>query len=69
MLRNLESFWCPIRFYPGKKCENCKLDFPDVEKWVDAKGSMKEVEDILKEKYEGKGWNSWWSHPDRKKKE
>jgi len=69
MLRNLESFWCPIRFYPGKKCENCKLDFPDVEKWVDAKGSMKEVEDILKEKYEGKGWNSWWSHPERNKKD
>lgn len=31
MLRNVESFWCPIRFYNGKKCENCKLDFPDIE--------------------------------------
>ncbi|MEO8205589.1 MAG: hypothetical protein ABI615_05370 [Chthoniobacterales bacterium] len=66
MLRNLESFWCPIRFYPGKKCENCKLDFPDVEQWVPADGTMEEVEKKLTEKYEGKRWNSWWSHPDRK---
>lgn len=66
MLRNLESFWCPIRFYPGKKCENCKLDFPDVEKWVPPDGSMADVEKKLLEKYEGRRWNSWWSHPDRK---
>ena len=26
MLRNVESFWCPIRFYSAKKCENCKID-------------------------------------------
>ena len=32
MLRNVESFWCPIRFYDGKKCDNCKLDFPDIER-------------------------------------
>ena len=37
MLRNVESFWCPIRFYDDKKCENCKLDFPDLENgWVAA---------------------------------
>ena len=66
MLRNLESFWCPIRFYPGKKCENCKLDFPDVEQWVPANSDMKAVEDKLVEKYAGRKWNSWWSHPDRK---
>lgn len=35
MLRNIESFWCPIRFYEGKKCENCRMDFPDIEGgWV-----------------------------------
>ena len=32
MLRNVESFWCPIRFYDGKKCENCRVDFPDVDR-------------------------------------
>jgi hypothetical protein len=32
MLRNVESFWCPIKFYENKKCENCRLDFPDIEK-------------------------------------
>ncbi|CAN5405633.1 hypothetical protein BH09VER1_BH09VER1_09580 [soil metagenome] len=66
MLRNLESFWCPIKFYPGKKCENCKLDFPDIPSWVPPEGTMKDVEDKLVEKYEGKTWNSWWGHPDRK---
>src|SRR3989441_6361992 len=30
MLRNVESFWCPIRFASGKKCDTCKLDFPDI---------------------------------------
>jgi hypothetical protein len=66
MLRNLESFWCPIRFYPGKKCENCKLDFPDIPHWVPADGTVADVEKKLVEKYEGRRWNSWWSHPDRK---
>jgi hypothetical protein len=66
MLRNLESFWCPIRFYPGKKCENCKLDFPDIPNWVPADGTMQDVEAKLVEKYAGRKWNSWWGHPDRK---
>ena len=66
MLRNLESFWCPIRFYPGKKCENCKLDFPDIPAWVPPEGTMEDVEKKLEEKYTGRRWNSWWSHPDRK---
>jgi hypothetical protein len=44
MLRNVESFWCPIRFYNGKKCENCQIDFPDINGgWVDANGTMTEV--------------------------
>jgi len=66
MLRNLESFWCPIRFYPGKKCENCKLDFPDIPSWVPADGTIADVETKLVEKYSGRKWNSWWGHPDRK---
>ncbi len=66
MLRNLESFWCPIRFYPGKKCENCKLDFPDIPEWVAPDASMEDVEKKLVEKYQGRRWNSWWGHPERK---
>lgn len=66
MLRNLESFWCPIRFYPGKKCENCKLDFPDIPNWVPPDGTMADVEAKLVEKYAGRKWNSWWGHPERK---
>ena len=42
MLRNVESFWCPIRFYDGKKCENCKIDFPDIEKWASEVRLMRE---------------------------
>jgi hypothetical protein len=65
MLRNVESFWCPIRFYDGKKCENCKLDFPDLENgWIAADGSMEEVEQLLKDKY-GDRQRSWFGHQER----
>ena len=48
MLRNVESFWCPIRFYDGKKCENCAIDFPDVnDGWVPADGTMAEVAETV----------------------
>ncbi len=66
MLRNVESFWCPIRFYDGKKCENCKIDFPDLEKsWVPIDGTMEDVEQVLKEMYDGP-YRSWHGHPERK---
>jgi hypothetical protein len=67
MLRNVESFWCPIKFYDGKKCENCKLDFPDVEGgWVPATGTMEDVTKALAKHYtpETKE-NSWFGHPAR----
>jgi hypothetical protein len=65
MLRNVESFWCPIRFYDGKKCENCKVDFPDLDGgWVRADGSMSEVAGVLEEKY-GSGRREWFGHPAR----
>ncbi len=69
MLRNVESFWCPIRFYDGKKCENCKIDFPDLKEWVPGDGSMKDVTKLLKEKYPEKSDKprSWFGHPERKK--
>jgi hypothetical protein len=67
MLRNVESFWCPIRFYEGKKCENCKIDFPDIEGgWVDANGTMADVEAVLKEKYQNPPY-TWFGYPKNQK--
>ncbi|MDZ4815785.1 MAG: hypothetical protein SGI71_05915 [Verrucomicrobiota bacterium] len=66
LLRNVESFFCPIRFYDGKKCENCKLDFPDiVNGWVSEKGTMKDAVDVV-EKFHSKGNRSWFGHPSRR---
>lgn len=66
MLRNIESFWCPIRFQSGKKCENCKLDFPDVENgWVDSCGSMADVVAKIEASYANDEPNRWFGHPDR----
>jgi hypothetical protein len=65
MLRNVESFWCPIRFYDGKKCENCKLDFPDLENgWVAADAKMSDVEETL-DRWYGDRQHSWFGHRDR----
>lgn len=65
MLRNVESFWCPIRFYDGKKCENCKLDFPDLDNgWVDADKKMDDVVELMESKYSSQP-HSWFGHPDR----
>jgi hypothetical protein len=67
MLRNVESFWCPIRFDSSKKCENCRIDFPDVDGgWVDAKSDMAEVARVVAEKYpKGSTVNAWFGHPTR----
>lgn len=67
MLRNIESFWCPIRFRDDAKCENCKLDFPDVEeRRSKADGTMQDVTDTLAKYYPGPdGKNSWFGHPSR----
>ena len=52
MLRNVESFWCPIRFASGQKCENCKLDFPDIDRgWVPPEGTMGDVVATLEKMY------------------
>ncbi|MEQ8818999.1 MAG: hypothetical protein RLY93_02050 [Sumerlaeia bacterium] len=67
MLRSVESFWCPIKFYPGKKCENCRITFPDHDVWVPHDGSMKDVEAALEEHYspDPDSPRSWWGHPER----
>ncbi|QOJ01468.1 MAG: hypothetical protein HRU70_13630 [Phycisphaeraceae bacterium] len=68
MLRNVESFWCPIRFASPEKCERCTVDFPDVSGgWVDARAGMKDVVNVLEAKYPGPGGdNSWFGHPARR---
>ena len=69
MLRNVESFWCPIRFLDDKKCANCSVDFPDVLKgWAKSDATMADVASLLSEKYEGREGsqrNSWFGHPER----
>lgn len=67
MLRNVESFWCPIRFDSAKKCENCRVDFPDVDRgWARADGTMADVVAALDRHYPGPGGdNQWFGHPAR----
>lgn len=68
MLRNVESFWCPIRFYDGKKCENCQIDFPDIAKgWVAADGKMADVVKVLEDNTPPDQPWTWLNHPDRLK--
>jgi hypothetical protein len=64
MLRNVESFWCPIRFYSEKKCENCTLDFPDIDNgWAPADGTMADVVAVLDEKFpDGEREHPWFGH-------
>lgn len=65
MLRNVESFWCPIRFASDKKCANCSVDFPDVANgWVAADGNMSQVAEVL-EKQHGGAAHAWFGHPVR----
>lgn len=69
MLRNVESFWCPIRFDSAKKCENCRIDFPDLDNgWIPADGNISDVAKRLEEKYPkvtGRPYG-WFGHPSRK---
>jgi hypothetical protein len=67
MLRNIESFWCPIRFDDSKKCANCAIDFPDVNNgWAPADGTMSDVTRVLEEKYSADTKTlAWFGHPVR----
>ena len=68
ILRNVESFWCPIRFASGKKCANCKIDFPDVDNgWTPAGATMAEVAATLETMYANTapGERAWFGHPVR----
>ncbi len=64
MLRNVESFWCPIRFDSEKKCERCRVDFPDIDAgWVRADGTMEEVTQVLERMHDKH--HGWFGHPAR----
>ncbi len=67
MLRNVESFWCPIRFSCEKKCANCAIDFPDINNgWVPANGTMGEVAATLDRMYSSPDApQPWFGHPSR----
>jgi len=74
ILRNVESFWCPIQFASGKKCDNCKLDFPDIaDGWIAPDGTMGDVVATLERMYgnaAGAGLprnqrHPWFGHPVR----
>jgi hypothetical protein len=71
MLRNVESFWCPIRFDNTKKCENCRVDFPDLDRgWVPADGDIADAAALIESRYppggiDGRGTNPWFGHPAR----
>ncbi len=74
MLRNIESFWCPIRFMSDKKCENCRIDFPDIDRfWTPADGDIGQVAALLAEHYPPLPRNPdgsmperpWFGHPAR----
>lgn len=67
MLRNIESFWCPIQFRDPAKNRNASTDFPDVSQWAPADGSMEDAVRLFEARYDGKHPNSWWGHPDRNK--
>lgn len=67
MLRNVESFWCPIRFASDKKCTNCRIDFPDLDHgWVPANGNMADVDATLRRMYpKEEQIHPWFGHPVR----
>lgn len=67
MLRNVESFWCPIRFSSTAKCENCRIDFPDIDGgWAKAEGTIADAAAVVDRHYPApNGDNSWFGHPAR----
>jgi len=67
MLRNIESFWCPIRFGDQAKCENCTVDFPDVDHgWAPFEGGLDAAAKVTADKYPGPhGVNGHFLHESR----
>jgi len=67
MLRNIEGFWCPIRFSNADKCSTCVLDFPDIDGgWSSEKGTASDAAHLHAKVYPGpSGDNAWLGHPSR----
>jgi hypothetical protein len=69
MLRNVESFYCPIRFGDAEKCANCSVDFPDINNgWAPYDSDMATVRQTLEREYGPEGEvvpRAWFGHPDR----
>lgn len=69
MLRNIESFWCPVRFQSDLKCANCRLDFPDVDGgWAPFGSDAAEAARVVQAKYADAPRppsNAWFGHPVR----
>jgi hypothetical protein len=63
MIRNNESWWCPIQFHDADKCARCVTDFPAIPKWVNPEGSMQDVKDNLRARYcpkkRPRGWEGF----------
>lgn len=68
MLRNIESFWCPIRFSNPHKCSTCALDFPDTNTtWTPDTANIQAAAALHAANYpDQNGDNSWLGHPARK---
>ena len=61
----LEEEEMTLRFTDPGKCENCRVDFPDVaDGWLSADGSMAEAEQLILDRY-GDGRREWFGHPAR----
>lgn len=67
MLRNIESFWCPIRFANADKCANCTRDFPDIDGgWSGADKTAADAAALHAQRYPAPdGTNAWLGHPVR----
>jgi hypothetical protein len=64
MLRNIESFWCPIRFASPEKCSNCTMDFPDIDGgWIGADQAAADAANLIESRYPAPdGSNAWLGH-------
>lgn len=74
ILRNIESFWCPLRYGHAGKCEKCVQEFPDIDGgWAAADSGMAGAVAAAEAHYpgpldeNGKPFNSWFGHPERKR--
>lgn len=66
MLRNIESFWCPVQFPRRDKNVLAEREFPDAAKWAQPDASVEDAVHLIEKYYSQDEPNRWWGHPDRK---